>query len=54
MAYKYIISKKLDPLFAISIGSAAALARINREEREKDRSPMQSWKTLQRRWALAF
>lgn len=40
MAYQYIISKRLDPLFAIGIGAAAALARIGREEREKGR---QSW-----------
>ncbi|KAL9078781.1 MAG: hypothetical protein Q9157_002301 [Trypethelium eluteriae] len=35
MSAPYIISKSLDPLFAIGIGLAAAGVRIRREEREK-------------------
>ncbi|KAK8212726.1 hypothetical protein IWZ01DRAFT_277627 [Phyllosticta capitalensis] len=54
MAYKYIISKKIDPLFAAAIGVAAAASRINREEREKGRGPSQSWRVFQRRWQVAF
>ncbi|KAI9836251.1 MAG: hypothetical protein M1819_001588 [Sarea resinae] len=33
--YRYIISKSLDPVFAIAVGSLAAGVRIRREEREK-------------------
>jgi len=35
--YQYIISKYLDPLFALTIGLSAATVRIRREEREKGR-----------------
>ncbi|BCS24787.1 uncharacterized protein APUU_41231S [Aspergillus puulaauensis] len=31
----YLISKAADPLFALAIGSSAALLRIRREEKEK-------------------
>jgi hypothetical protein len=34
----YIISRTLDPLFALFIGLSAAAMRINREEKEKGRS----------------
>ncbi|OAL01760.1 hypothetical protein IQ06DRAFT_219470 [Phaeosphaeriaceae sp. SRC1lsM3a] len=54
MSYQYIISKSLDPIFAISIGLAAAATRINREEKEKGRSTAQSMDILKRRWNLAW
>ncbi|KAF1926562.1 uncharacterized protein M421DRAFT_6838 [Didymella exigua CBS 183.55] len=50
----YIISKALDPIFAISIGLAAAVTRINREEKEKDRSTQETIDVFKRRWALAW
>ncbi|KAH7073539.1 hypothetical protein BKA63DRAFT_35364 [Paraphoma chrysanthemicola] len=54
MSYQYIISKRLDPIFAISIGLAAAVTRINREEKEKGRSTSESMDVLRRRWTLAW
>ncbi|KAF2203292.1 hypothetical protein GQ43DRAFT_429993 [Delitschia confertaspora ATCC 74209] len=45
--------KSLDPLFAISIGAAAAFIRINREEKEAGRSTDQTMELLRRRIALA-
>ncbi|KAF2793514.1 hypothetical protein K505DRAFT_244237 [Melanomma pulvis-pyrius CBS 109.77] len=54
MAYRYIISKSLDPIFAISIGLAAAMTRINREEKEKNRSTEQSIEVLKRRTRIAW
>ncbi|KAH7089899.1 hypothetical protein FB567DRAFT_590690 [Paraphoma chrysanthemicola] len=54
MSYQYIISKRLDPIFAISIGLAAAVTRINREEKEKGRSTPESMDVLRRRWTLAW
>jgi hypothetical protein len=43
------VNRSLDPIFAISIGLAAALTRINREEREKGRNTDQSIEVLKRR-----
>jgi len=54
MAYAYIISKRLDPLFALSIGAAAAAARISREEKEKGRNTQQTVEVLGRRFRLAW
>jgi CBS domain containing-hemolysin-like protein len=34
----YIISRAMDPIFAIFIGTSAAVLRISREEKEKGRS----------------
>ncbi|KAI9730938.1 MAG: hypothetical protein M1818_008013 [Claussenomyces sp. TS43310] len=34
----YLISRTLDPLFALAIGLGAAATRINREEKEAGRS----------------
>ncbi|KZF20691.1 hypothetical protein L228DRAFT_284636 [Xylona heveae TC161] len=34
-SYKYIISRRVDPVFALAIGVAAAGVRIRREEKEK-------------------
>ncbi|KAI6801441.1 hypothetical protein KC363_g1343 [Hortaea werneckii] len=49
MSAPYLISKAIDPIFATSIGVAAAVVRINREEKEKGRSTEQSIETLKRR-----
>jgi hypothetical protein len=54
MAVQYLISKALDPLFAISIGLAAAATRINREEKEAGRSTQQTVELLKRRVGLAW
>ncbi|KAF2878166.1 hypothetical protein BDV95DRAFT_479402 [Massariosphaeria phaeospora] len=54
MSYQHIISKRLDPLFALSIGLAAALTRINREEKEKGRSTAQTVDVLKSRVGLAW
>ncbi|PSK45265.1 hypothetical protein B9Z65_2405 [Elsinoe australis] len=52
--YTYIISRNLDPLFAIFIGLSAAATRINREEKEKGRSRQDTMEVLQRRVDVAF
>jgi hypothetical protein len=46
--------RALDPLFAVSIGLAAAVTRINREEKEKGRSTQETIDVFKRRWALAW
>ena len=46
--------RALDPVFAISIGLAAAVTRINREEKEKGRSTQETMDVFKRRWALAW
>ena len=44
----------MDPVFAISVGAAAAFVRIRREEREKGHSMDQSIDALKRRTDLAW
>lgn len=34
----YIISRAMDPIFAVAIGLGAAVTRINREEKEKGKT----------------
>lgn len=34
----YIISRIMDPIFAVAIGLGAAVTRINREEKEKGKT----------------
>ena len=34
----YIISRVIDPIFAVAIGIGAAVTRINREEKEKGKT----------------
>ena len=46
--------RALDPVFAISIGLAAAVTRINREEKEKGRSTQETIDVFKRRWTLAW
>ncbi|KAK4130839.1 hypothetical protein BT67DRAFT_203059 [Trichocladium antarcticum] len=38
----YIISRAMDPLFAVFIGVSAAALRINREEKEKGRTTQET------------
>ncbi|RDI79202.1 putative 1,4-beta-D-glucan cellobiohydrolase A [Venturia inaequalis] len=52
--YAYIISKRLDPPFAIAVGVAAATLRIKREETEKGFTPAQTVETLRRRVGLVW
>ncbi|PSN67848.1 hypothetical protein BS50DRAFT_572839 [Corynespora cassiicola Philippines] len=54
MTGKYIISRTLDPIFAISMGLAAAATRINREEKEKGRNTGETLDVFKRRWALVW
>jgi len=44
----YIISRALDPIFAISIGLAAAATRINREEKEKGKATSETLESAKR------
>jgi hypothetical protein len=46
--------RTLDPIFAVSVGVAAAVVRINREEKEKGKSFEESKASLGRRAALAW
>lgn len=41
-APSYIISRAVDPIFAVFIGLSAAATRINREEKEKGRTTSQT------------
>lgn len=50
----YLISKLLDPVFAITIGVAAAGVRINREEKEKGKTTEQTIASLKRRVDLVW
>lgn len=47
-----LLCRRLDPIFAISIGLAAAATRINREEREKGRNTAATVEVLKRRVGL--
>ncbi|CAC9886626.1 hypothetical protein D6C86_06672 [Aureobasidium pullulans] len=47
--YAYIISKNLDPVFALFIGGSAAVVRINRDEKEKGKSTQDTIESLKRR-----
>jgi hypothetical protein len=46
--------RTLDPIFAVSVGVAAAVVRINREEKEKGKSFEQSKESLGRRAGMAW
>jgi hypothetical protein len=52
--YLTMSRRTLDPIFAVSVGIAAATVRINREEKEKGKSFEESKASLQRRAALAW
>ncbi|KAK6437437.1 hypothetical protein LTR95_006366 [Oleoguttula sp. CCFEE 5521] len=54
MAAPYLISKSIDPIFAMSVGLAAAYVRINREEKEKGKTTQQSVDSLRRRFPMAL
>ncbi|CAD0090794.1 unnamed protein product [Aureobasidium mustum] len=47
--YAYIISKNLDPVFALFIGASAAVVRINRDEKEKGKTTQDTIESLKRR-----
>nr|POE53485.1 hypothetical protein CFP56_28707 [Quercus suber] len=47
-------ARTIDPIFAVSIGIAAAAVRINREEKEQGRSTAQSYESLKRRIAMVW
>lgn len=38
----------------MSVGAAAAVVRVNREEKEKGKNTEQTIESFKRRWALAF
>lgn len=46
--------RAIDPIFATSVGVAAAVVRINREEKEKGRTTQQSIETFKRRVNLVM
>ncbi|CZT19721.1 uncharacterized protein RCC_05575 [Ramularia collo-cygni] len=54
MSAVYLISKAVDPIFAMSIGTLAAAVRINREEKEKGFTTDQTIASLKRRTAALF
>lgn len=47
----YIISRVMDPIFAVAIGIGAAVTRINREEKEKGKTTNQIVETALRYFA---
>lgn len=49
----YIISRVVDPIFAVFIGVSAAALRINREEKEKGRTTQEICQ-IARRYASLF
>ena len=47
--YTHLISKRLDPIFALAIGLSAAVMRIRREEEEeKGQTRTQTWESFKR------
>jgi hypothetical protein len=48
------LSRRLDPVFAIAVGSAAAVLRVRRDEEAKGQSAKQTLDTLKRRLNLAW
>lgn len=49
----YIISRVADPIFAVFIGVSAAALRINREEKEKGRTPQEIFQIARRYASLS-
>ncbi|EME48133.1 hypothetical protein DOTSEDRAFT_42397 [Dothistroma septosporum NZE10] len=54
MSSPYLISRIIDPIFAVSVGITAAVVRIHREEKEKGRTTDQTIDSLKRRTAALF
>ncbi|SMQ47956.1 unnamed protein product [Zymoseptoria tritici ST99CH_1A5] len=50
----YLISRAIDPIFAMSVGAAAVVVRVNREEKEKGRTTEETIASLKRRTASLF
>ncbi|KAF2755187.1 hypothetical protein EJ05DRAFT_503492 [Pseudovirgaria hyperparasitica] len=54
MAYRYLISKTIDPIFAVGVGVGATLTRIRRDEKANEREWPETWAVFERRLRLAF
>ncbi|KAF2767531.1 hypothetical protein EJ03DRAFT_353018 [Teratosphaeria nubilosa] len=54
MSAPYLISRSIDPFFAMSVGVMAAVVRINREEKEKGRSTAETIGSLRRRVGMVW
>ncbi|KAK4505001.1 hypothetical protein PRZ48_002964 [Zasmidium cellare] len=54
MPAAYLISRTIDPIFAVSVGVVAAAVRINREEKEKGKTTQETIESLKRRTAMLF
>ncbi|KAK4550652.1 hypothetical protein LTR36_000231 [Oleoguttula mirabilis] len=54
MSAPYLISKAIDPFFAMGVGIAAAVVRVNREEKEKGHSTQETLDALKRRTSKLF
>ncbi|KAL1306543.1 hypothetical protein AAFC00_005233 [Neodothiora populina] len=52
--YAYIISRNLDPVFAIFIGISATAVRVNRDEKDKGKTPAVMLEDIKRRVGKAF
>jgi hypothetical protein len=49
-----LICSAIDPIFAVSVGAAAVVVRVSREEKEKGRTTEQTIESLKRRTAMLF
>lgn len=47
-SYKYIISKGMDPVFAVAVGVGAGVLRIRREEKDEGKTMPATWEALKR------
>ncbi|KAF2168077.1 hypothetical protein M409DRAFT_21522 [Zasmidium cellare ATCC 36951] len=54
MPAAYLISRTIDPIFAVSVGIVAAAVRINREEKERGKTTQETIDSLNRRTAMLF
>lgn len=54
MSAPHLISKTIDPIFAVGVGLAAAVVRINREEKEKGKTAQQTMDSLKKRVSMLF
>jgi len=51
--YAYLISKRLDPVFAIFVGTTSAWFKVRKDEQAKGRSVQETVDTLKRRVGMA-
>lgn len=54
MTFTNILSRAIDPIFAVSVGTIAAVVRIKREEKEKGQTTEQTIASLKRRTKALF